>query len=83
MEDIVHFAFCIFRFAYSICVRTNKNNQNQKYNGLDLQKNIWGYASGLETHTVETHIYRLRKKISDFFKDENFILSHKNGYFIE
>jgi len=37
----------------------------------------------METHTVETHIYRLRKKIGDLFKDENFILSHKSGYFIE
>ena len=59
------------------------NVKNQKYNGLDLQKNIWGYASGLETHTVETHIYRLRKKISDKFGDENFIESHKDGYFIK
>ena len=49
----------------------------------DLQKNIWGYSPDMETHTVETHIYRLRKKISDKFDDENFILSHKNGYFID
>ena len=49
----------------------------------DLQKNIWGYSPDMETHTVETHIYRLRKKISDKFDDENFILSHKKGYFIE
>ena len=54
-----------------------------KHNVADLQKNIWGYATNMETHTVETHIYRLRKKISDLFKDEKFILSHKNGYFIE
>ena len=50
---------------------------------LDLQKNIWGYVSGIETHTVETHIYRLRKKISNKFNDENFILSQQNGYFIK
>jgi DNA-binding response OmpR family regulator len=37
----------------------------------------------METHTVETHIYRLRKKISDKFNDESFILSDKNGYFID
>ena len=49
----------------------------------DLQKNIWGYSPDMETHTVETHIYRLRKKVSDKFDDENFILSHKNGYFID
>ena len=54
-----------------------------KHTVMDLQKNIWGYSSTMETHTVETHIYRLRKKISDKFKDENLILSHKNGYFIE
>ena len=54
-----------------------------KHNVSDLQKNIWGYSSDMETHTVETHIYRLRKKISNKFNDENFILSHENGYFIE
>ena len=59
------------------------NNKDIKHNVTDLQKNIWGYSSNMETHTVETHIYRLRKKISDLFKDEKFILSHKNGYFID
>ena len=58
------------------------NNKKIKHNVADLQKNIWGYSTNMETHTVETHIYRLRKKISDLFKDESFILSHKNGYFI-
>ena len=59
------------------------NDKKIKQNVADLQKNIWGYAANMETHTVETHIYRLRKKISDLFKDEQFILSHKNGYFID
>ena len=59
------------------------NNKKIKHDVADLQKNIWGYSSNMETHTVETHIYRLRKKISVLFKDENFILSHKNGYFID
>jgi len=54
-----------------------------KHNVIDLQRNIWHYSSDMETHTVETHVYRLRKKISDRFKDENFILSEKNGYFID
>ena len=54
-----------------------------KHTVLDLQKNIWKYSSIMETHTVETHIYRLRKKISDKFNDQNLILSHKNGYFIK
>ena len=46
----------------------------------ELQKEVWGYSSELETHTVETHIYRLRKKMKEKFSDENFILSLKNGY---
>ena len=53
----------------------------QKIN--DLQSKVWSYSSGLETHTVETHIYRLRKKISNNFQDEHFIISTDNGYFIE
>ena len=48
----------------------------------DLQKNIWGYSLNIETHTVETHIYRLRKKIDKVFKDKKFIVSQKNGYLI-
>ena len=59
------------------------NDKKIKHNVADLQKNIWGYSADMETHTVETHIYRLRKKISDLFDDEKFILSHKNGYFID
>ena len=58
------------------------NDSKKKHDVLDLQKNIWEYSAEMETHTVETHIYRLRKKISDKFNDENFILSDKNGYFI-
>ena len=47
-----------------------------------LQKDVWGHISKLETHTVETHIYRLRKKIKEKFDDENFIISSKEGYSI-
>jgi hypothetical protein len=46
----------------------------------DLKKNIWRYSVEMETHTVETHIYRLRKKILKSFDDKNFIVSQKNGY---
>ena len=59
------------------------NNTKIKHDVEDLQKNIWGYSANIETHTVETHIYRLRKKISVLFNDESFILSHKDGYFID
>ena len=45
-----------------------------------LQKEVWEYGSKLDTHTVETHIYRLRKKISEKFNDQNFIKSQKKGY---
>ena len=48
----------------------------------ELQKEVWDYSSDLETHTVETHIYRLRKKIKEEFADENFIISEKKGYSI-
>jgi len=46
----------------------------------ELQEKVWGYHSGLDTHTVETHIYRLRKKISKVFQDKQFILSISSGY---
>ena len=59
------------------------NNSKTKHNILDLQKNIWKYSPKIETHTVETHVYRLRKKVSEKFNDKNFILGHENGYFIK
>ena len=59
----------------------NDYDKPQKVN--ILQDKVWGYSLELETHTVETHIYRLRKKIKDEFKDNNFILSNDDGYFIE
>ena len=58
------------------------NETSTKNEVLDLQKKIWGYSSEMETHTVETHINRLRKKIGNKFGDDNFILSNQNGYFI-
>ena len=49
----------------------------------ELKKNVWSYQSNIETHTVETHIYRLRKKLSVTFNDNEFIVSKKNGYQIK
>ena len=59
----------------------NDSEKPQKINVL--QNQVWKYLSKLETHTVETHIYRLRKKMNDNFKDDNFIISSDAGYFIK
>ncbi len=54
--------------------KTNPLSKNQ------ILENVWQYSSDADTHTVETHIYRLRKKVKSNFSDENFILNEKNGY---
>lgn len=48
----------------------------------NILSSVWNYASDADTHTVETHIYRLRKKIIDKFMDEKFILNNKDGYYL-
>ena len=48
----------------------------------NILSSVWNYASDADTHTVETHIYRLRKKIVDKFKDDEFILNNKDGYYL-
>jgi len=58
------------------------DKKNSPQNITTLQNEIWGYKESLETHTVETHIYRLRKKIEKDFSDKNFINSNKEGYFL-
>ena len=55
-------------------------NHNREVSISSLRKNVWGHSSQLETHTVETHVYRLRKKIKDVFEDNKFIVSSENGY---
>ena len=63
-----------------ILIFLSKQKEPQK---IDiLQNKVWNYSSNLETHTVETHIYRLRKRIKDTFNDDNFIISKKDGYII-
>ena len=57
-------------------------NENKPVTVDTLQKKVWKYGEDLETHTVETHIYRLRKKIKDTFNDNSFIQSKKDGYII-
>tara|TARA_B100000965_G_scaffold330690_1_gene294543 strand:- start:1099 stop:1671 length:573 start_codon:yes stop_codon:yes gene_type:complete len=58
------------------------NNSKNPQNIDNLQRKVWGHNSNLETHTVETHIYRLRKKINETFNDDNFLKSKKDGYTI-
>jgi len=53
------------------------------YSKKEILNTVWKYASDADTHTVETHIYRLRKKIKKIFLDENFILNKNHGYQIE
>ena len=47
-----------------------------------ILEKVWKYAADADTHTVETHIYRLRKKIKEKFLDENLIINNQNGYLI-
>ena len=49
---------------------------------VNILSTVWNYSEDADTHTVETHIYRLRKKISDKFMDEKFILNNKDGYYL-
>jgi hypothetical protein len=62
---------------------TYLSNLNKPVSIVELQANVWSYQSDIETHTVETHIYRLRKKFLNTFNDKEFIISKKNGYQIK
>ncbi len=55
-------------------------NNRKSINKKKILEDVWKYSADADTHTVETHIYRLRKKINSKFKDENFILNNKSGY---
>ncbi len=62
---------------------TYLSKSNKPVSVDELQEKVWSYQSDMETHTVETHIYRLRKKILNSFNDNCFIISKKNGYQIK
>jgi hypothetical protein len=55
-------------------------NKKKPIKKTNILKEVWKYSDDADTHTVETHIYRLRKKIFDQFKDQNFISNSKSGY---
>ena len=57
-------------------------NSHKRADLKKIQKTVWGHSNDLETHTVETHIYRLRKKMIKNFADHNFIKHDQDGYFI-
>ena len=57
-------------------------NEHKKASSKELERDVWSHSASLETHTVETHIYRLRKKMSEFFDDENFIKYENGNYFL-
>ena len=57
-------------------------NKNKFVAKRDLLNNVWGINETINTHTLETHVYRLRKKIKSKFSDDNFILNDKNGYLL-
>ena len=65
------------------CTITFLSKSNKPVSVNELQDKVWSYQSDIETHTVETHIYRLRKKILKTFNDNDFIISKKNGYQIK
>ena len=58
-------------------------NDKKNVTVKELQKTVWDYSPDLDTHTVETHIYRLRKKMKETFGDEDFIFNTSNGYSID
>ena len=58
------------------------SQNNQPLSRNFILKNVWNYSPQSETHTVETHIHRLRKKFLEKFKDSNFIKNNNKGYYI-
>ena len=61
-----------------ILALNNNNGLNKSY----LLKSIWNHSLDLETHAFETHLHRLRKKISKYFKDKNFIVEKNSLYYL-
>jgi hypothetical protein len=57
-------------------------NQKKSLSKNFILKKVWKYADDADTHTVETHVYRLRKKIKEKFLDDNLIINNQDGYLI-
>ena len=88
LVEIINIQFLKNKFQQQNNIKVGKyeinlNSRKMSYKEItvqNLQSEVWGYKSKLETHTVETHVYRLRKKVEKKFNDKAFILSLKNGY---
>ena len=63
---------------FLLFLKNSKNPQTIR----NILESVWGYSKKMETHTVETHVHRLRKKFLDSFNDNNFIKNNKKGYYI-
>ena len=62
------------------CLLDNGNTQISK---KDLLKKVWSYNEDIDTHTLETHIYSLRKKIEkNLMLKDLIIFSENRGYFL-
>ena len=64
--------------SFLILFSKNKGSMSRNF----VLKKVWNYSSRSDTHTVETHVYRLRRKISEKFGDDNFIKNDNKGYYI-
>ena len=63
---------------FLILFSKNKGSMSRNF----VLKKVWNYSSRSDTHTVETHVHRLRRKISEKFGDDNFIKNDNKGYYI-
>ena len=59
------------------------DNTNSYVSKKDLLLKVWSYGAGIDTHTLETHVYALRKKIEIKLKVKNLIMfEEKKGYYL-
>ena len=79
-KKLIHQRKYIFLTEREILLLELLLETNSAVSKKDILKKVWNYSEGADTHTIETHIYRLRKKIKSKFEDENFIINTKNGY---
>ena len=79
--EMINIRFLKNKFLDQSHIKIGKYKKNVSVK--ELQKMVWDYSPNLDTHTVETHIYRLRKKMKETFANESFIINTSNGYSID